>query len=164
MALYTVGTPVIGTNKTAFRVLENVVITNQTTDSVAVSNAVPVPDWAGSCSFYIYMTSMTGTTPLLDFTFLYGQYTTNPPTVMATPAKMGNAGLTITQITAAAQVNLMTVDIGPSVTTDTTGSGTASSYYALNTYLPPYIIYTYTTDGTTDDEDYAFDICVYFRA
>lgn len=148
----------------AFRHLDNITITNQTANSTAVTQAIQVPLWASSVSWYITITNMSGTTPLFDFELDYADFGTSPPTLLTTNPKLGNAGLTVTQVTAhASGGTLITIDVGPAMTTDTTGSATASCYYAVNCYLPPYILYTYTTDGTTDDEDYAFTINCLFR-
>lgn len=161
MALVTVNTTDEGR---ALRRLDTVSIVNQTANTTTVRQAVSVPLWASSCSWYITVNSMGGSTPLLDFTFSYGDYSTSPPTTFTTFPGIGNAGLTITQITAAAAGgSLITVDMGPAAALDTTGSATASCYYSVPLYLPPYIVYAYTTDGTTDDEDYDFSISVLFR-
>lgn len=149
----------------AFRQLESVVISNQSAASTAVIKAVSVPLWAKNATFYFIMNSMSGTSPSVALSLTYADFSTSPPTTMATPAKLGNAGLTIATVTSVAAVpSLITVDIGPDVAVDTTGSASASGYYSVTCYLPPYILYSYTTaGGGASPEDYDFDIAVLFR-
>lgn len=160
MALITMNTTDEGK---AFRQLETVAILNQTAASTAVTKGVSVPWWARSVSFYLTVSTVTGTTPKLDFVLEQADYSTSPPTAMATPLGIGNGWDGITQITAAAQVNLVTIDVGPDIATDDTGSATASCYYAVNTYLPPVVVYKYTTQDAADDADYNFTITCLFR-
>lgn len=146
------------------RLLENVTITNQTANSTAVTKAVRVPAGARSVTFYLFLASTGGTTPLFDFVVGVPDFSTGSPTD-DTDAAIGNAAWNgITQVTGAGPYQIV-VEIGPEVTDDDTGSATASSYYGVkqNT-LPPWLSYTYTTDGTTDDEDYAFKLLAVFKS
>lgn len=152
----------------AIRFLEDVTITNQTANSAAVTKGVRVPAWATKALFYIFYDSAGGTTPLFDFTL--GMPDWGSGARFATPtddtdlSALGNAAWNgITQITGTGPY-VIVVEVGPDVTDDDTGSATASCYYGVKTELPPIITYTYTTDGTTDDEDYSFRIAVHFKA
>ncbi len=156
-----------GDDTSAVRVLEDVTITNQTANSASVTKAFTVPSWALVVSFYIFYDSATGTSPLFDF--VVGIPDFGSSTRIAAPtddndALLGNAGWNgITQVTGAGPYQIV-VNIGPSTADDDTGSATASSTYGVQTELPPWLYYTYTTDGTTDDEDYRFRIVVQFRS
>lgn len=146
------------------RLLENVTITNQTANTTAVTKAVRVPDWATKVVFYIFYDSAGGTSPLFDFVLGVPDFGSGGAITDATDSPtLGNAAWNgITQITGTGPYQIV-VECGPDVTDDDTGSATASSYYGVKVELPPVITYTYTTDGTTDDEDYAFRILAHFR-
>lgn len=151
----------------AIRFLEDVTITNQTADSTAVTKAVAVPPWAVKAIFYVFYDSAAGTSPLFDFTVGMPDWGDSAnflaPTDDTDLSAIGNAAWNgITQITGTGPY-VITVEIGPDVTDDDTGSATASCYYGIKCELPPWLTYTYTTDGTTDDEDYAFRIAVQFK-
>ena len=148
--------------------LESVVITNQTANSTAVTKAVSVPSWATKVLFHIFYDSSGGTTPLFDF--VLGVPDWGSTTLIASPtdatdvASLGNAAWNgITQVTGAGPYQIV-VEVGPDVTDDDTGSATASCWYGVKCELPPVISYTYTTDGTTDDEDYSFRIACQWKA
>ena len=158
MAVFTIKSPTAGADP-RWQLLETVAITNQTANSTAVSYAVPVPDWATSCTFLVNVTTMGGTTPLLDFK-LEG---VDPNTLNTTHVWALGDWDGITQVTTAGSVPKIAIDVGPSIAADDTGSATASCRYGVNATLPPFIVYTYTTDGTTDDEDYAFTITVWWN-
>lgn len=145
----------------AFRRLETIAITNQTANSTVVRKAVRVPDWADSMAFYVYYEAAAGTSPLFDFS-LEVPDTAADGSVDDSP--IGNLGDWdgITQVTGTGPY-LFQVDVGPNITADDTGSATASSRYGVEAALPPVVVYKYTTDGTTDDEDYAVRICVKFN-
>lgn len=161
MALITMNTTDEGK---ALRQLEVQAITNQAS-TATTRKGVSVPLWASSCSFYITLNSMGGSSPLFDFEIDYANYATSPPSTLTTYPKVGNAGLSITQVTAAAAGGtVITIDLGPAMALDTTGSATASCYYSVPLYLPPVLVYAFTLDGTTADEDYDFTISALFRA
>ncbi len=145
--------------------LENIVITNQTANSTAVTKAVWVLNWATRAVFTIFYDSSGGTSPLFDFVLGVPDWGTEGAITDATDvATLGNAAWNgITQLTGAGPYQIV-VEVGPDVTDDDTGSATASCYYGVKCELPPVITYTYTTDGTTDDEDYAFRIAVAWKA
>lgn len=125
--------------------------------------AVQVPVWARYATFVVNLT-MAGTSPLFDFA-LEGY------------DSAGNGGATpddgflfalggwdgITQKTAASDT-YTTVDVGPGIGNDDTGSATASDHYSVASQLPEWIIAKTVMDGTTGDEDYTGTISVYFRA
>jgi hypothetical protein len=151
----------IAWNGASAQLLETIAITNQTANSTAVTKAVKVPAYANYATFVIDNLTMAGTSPLFDF-ILQGVNVA----INGTPddgdliALGGWDG--ITQKTAASATNTV-IDVGPILTVDDTGSATASDRYAVQAVLPPYIAYTYTTDGTTDDEDYSGTISVYWK-
>ena len=141
---------------------ETIAIVNQTTDSVAVTKAIAVPPWARQCIIIIQDLTMAGTSPLFDF-----QVRGVDVAVTATPDDGDLFTLGgwdgITQKTAAAGTQTV-IAIGAHVVADDTGSATASDQYGIASALPAWIAYTYTTDGTTDDEDYDAVITVQFAA
>jgi hypothetical protein len=144
--------------------LENVTITNQTANSTAVTKGLYVPDWATKVVFTIFFDSSAGTSPLFDFVLGVPDFGTIDAITDGTDvATLGNAAWNgITQVTGNGPYQII-VEVGPDVTDDDTGSATASCYYGVKAELPPVITYTYTTDGTTDDEDYAFRIVANWR-
>lgn len=151
----------------AVRFLEDVTITNQTANTTAVTKGVRVPDWASSMALYIFFDSSGGTTPLFDFKLgvpdigAFAQL--GIPTDATDVATMGDQAWDgITQVTGAGPY-VKVINVGPTVTADDTGSATASDTYAVNASLPPVFTYTYTTDGTTDDEDYRFRLVCVFK-
>jgi hypothetical protein len=148
--------------------LESVVITNQTANSTAVVRGVHVPAWATKLVLYIFIDSTGGTSPLFDFTLGIPDF--GSATLLAAPtdatdkATIGNAAWDgITQFTGSGPVQIV-IEVGPDVTDDDTGSATAACTYGVKAELPPVITYTYTTDGTTDDEDYTFRIVAHWKA
>jgi hypothetical protein len=142
----------------AYTVLETQVITNQTANSATIVKALSPPRWARYAIFYLNITSMGGTSPLLDF-----KIETVDPSDFDTSAVTGTGSWDgITQKTAATN-SLDVIEIGPDLLADDTGSATASGAYAVRAILPTWLMYTITTDGTTDDEDYTFSLAVEFR-
>ena len=135
--------------------LETQVITNQTANTATIVKGLHPPEWAAYATFYLHITSMGGTSPLLDFK-LEALDPTNPQTAAAAPLGSWDG---ITQKTAGTD-SLTTIDVGPALTVDDTGSATASDNYKVDAPLPSQIQYTITTDGTTDDEDYTFNLSV----
>lgn len=149
------------------RFLEDVTITNQTANSTAVTKAIRVPSWAVKAVFYIFYDSAGGSSPLFDF--VIGMPDWGSPSLLGAPtdatdqAVFGDAAWNgITQVTGTGPYVII-VEVGPQVTDDDTGSATASCHYGVAAELPPVLTYTYTTDGTTDDEDYRFRIAVHFK-
>lgn len=155
MAAITTVAPASGTG-----LCETIAITNQTTASVAVNKAIMVPAWARYAQVVIANLTMTGTTPTLDFT-LRGCLGGAAPDD-ANLYLLGAGWDGITQKTGATATDT-TIELGPAITTDDTGSATASDAYGVGCVLPPILVYTYTTSGVDDDEDYAATIHVYFR-
>jgi hypothetical protein len=145
--------------------LESVTITNQTANSTAVTKGVAVPAWAVKGIFTIFFDSSAGTSPLFDFTLGVPDWGTQGAITDGTDiTTVGNAAWNgITQVTGTGAYQIV-VEVGPDVTDDDTGSATASCWYGVKAELPPVLTYTYTTDGTTDDEDYAFRIAVQWKA
>ena len=169
MAAITMNTAAIGEHPPyrGVQFLENVTITNQADNSLAVKKGLYVPDWATKVIFYIFHDSSAGTSPLFDFVLGVPDFGTaallNAPSDDTDVATLGNAAWNgITQITGTGAYQIV-VEVGPDVTDDDTGSATASCYYGVKAELPPVITYTYTTDGTTDDEDYAFRILAHWK-
>ena len=155
MAVFTINT----TNEhEALRVLESLAVTNAAA-TTTVTKAVRVPGWARTCHFLLNVTVMGGSSPLLDF----GLQTVDPTTLGTT--HVGNLGDWdgITQLTGAAAPVLVTVDVGPNIVADDTGSATASCRYGVCCSLPAVIVYYITYDGTTHDEDYTATLQVLFR-
>ena len=141
---------------------ETIAILNQTTASVAVVKAIPVPPWARQCILIIEDLTLAGTSPLFDFKVEGVDIgVTNTPDDGDLFALGGWDG--ITQKTGATASQTI-IDIGTHVTADDTGSATVSDRYGVTSALPAWIAYTYTTDGTTDDEDYDAVITVQFAA
>jgi len=158
MAVFTVVAPTAGSDP-RHQLLETVAIVNQTANSTAVSKAVVVPRWATSAVFLLSVTTMGGTSPLLDFKLSGVNWNT-----LDTSHAWDLGGWDgITQLTGAVSPVMVAIDVGPNIAADDTGSATASCRYGVNCSLPPVIVYTYTTDGTTDDEDYDFTISVSFK-
>lgn len=155
-------------SRQALRFLENVTITNQSENSTAVKKGVRVPSWANNVTFYIFFDSAGGTSPLFDFSLGIPDFGTETllgaPTDANDSATLGNAAWNgITQVTGTGPY-LIQIHVGPEVTDDDVGSANASCEYGVAcNALPPIITYTYTTDGTTDDEDYAFRIVAHFK-
>lgn len=149
------------TSRTRFELLETLAVTNLTPTTTR-TRALGVPAWAFACTFIIDVT-ITGTTPLFDFkvegaitTVRHGAQLDSTTDVFQFPT---NAS--ITQLTTDTSTPTISVEIGPGVPVDTTGSATANSAYAFPTVgLPDYLVYTYTMDGTTGDEDYNGTISV----
>jgi hypothetical protein len=159
------GAPLVSGN---IQYLDSVVITNQSTNSAAVTQGLRVPAWANKVIFYVFYNAATGTSPLFDFTVGvpdFGTVTKLGVPTDDTDATIGNGAWNgITQLTGAGPYQIV-VEIGPDVATDDdTGSATASCTYRVQAELPPVISYTYTTDGTTDDEDYNFNIVAHWKA
>ena len=142
----------------AYTLLENQAITNQTANSATIVKAFSPPRWAQSMIMYLNITSMGGTSPLLDFKLEAvdpGDFDTSA----VSPLGDWDG---ITQKTAATN-SLEVIEVGPEVVTDDTGSATASGRYGVRAILPTWVMYTITTDGTTDDEDYTFTLGVEFQ-
>lgn len=145
--------------------LESVTIVNQTANSTTVTKGVAPPPWAVKGIFYIFYDSAGGTTPLFDFVLGVPDFGTDGAAISdATDvATLGNAAWNgITQVTGTGPYQIV-VEVGPDVTDDDTGSATASCYYGVKAELPPVLTYSYTTDGTTDDEDYTFRIVAHWK-
>lgn len=147
--------------------LESVAITNKASTS-GTTKALSVPAWARKVIFTIFYDSAGGTSPLFDFKL--GVPDWGSTTLLASPtddtdiATLGNAGWDgITQITGTGAYQIV-VEVGPDVADDDTGSATASCWYGVKAELPPVITYTYTTDGTSADEDYTFRIVAHWKA
>lgn len=144
--------------------LETIAVTNAAA-TATVRKAVPVPPWARYARFVIGNLTLAGTSPLFDFALEgvdnIGEGASGAPDSDDVYALGGWDG--ITQKTAAAGTTT-TIDVGPDLTNDDTGSATASDHYAVQAALPDIIVYKYTYDGTTMDEDYSGTIAVYFRA
>lgn len=141
---------------------ETIAITNQTANSATVSKAIPVPGWARRATLVISSLTMGGTTPLFDFIVKgYDSAANNNGAPDDAYLYMLGGWDGITQKTAASDTDTV-IDIGPEVTADDTGSATASDRYGIQAALPKWLVYQYTTDGTTDDEDYSAKISVYF--
>jgi hypothetical protein len=150
----------------AIRHLEDVTITNGS-GAGAKTRFIRVPEWANRVTFYLFNDVMTGTTPLLDFVVGvpdFGGATKFAAPTDDTDALLGDQSWNgITQVTAAGP-SLITVNIGPDLTADDTGSATASCNYDVRATLPPVLYYTITTDATTGDEDYAHRLVAHFKA
>ena len=155
MAAITTVTPASGTG-----LCETIAITNQTTNTVVVNKAIMVPGYARYAQIIVANLTLGGTSPLFDFTVrgcLGGAAPDDGNLYL-----LGAGWDGITQKTAATASDT-TIEMGPDITTDDTGSATASDAYGVGCVLPPILVYTYTTDGTTDDEDYSGTIHCYFR-
>ena len=140
-----------------FEVIETIAITNLT-PTTTVNRALSVPGWAKAFTCILDLT-ITGTTPLFDFTISGGTTAggRKGATLDSTTDKffLGGNGVTITQLTTDGSTPTVSIDVGSGVTLDTTGSATANSGYAFPVAgLPMWLIYTYIMDGTTNDEDY----------
>lgn len=159
MAAITVITPA---NPRAF-LCETIAITNQTANSTTVSKAIAIPAWAHYATFVIGDLTMGGTTPLFDFVVRRYDSAANsyaaPDDGFLVPVGGWDG---ITQKTAASATDTV-IDIGPTVVADDTGSATASDQYGVTAVLPQWLVYQYTTDGTTDDEDYSATITCYLH-
>jgi hypothetical protein len=155
LAAVTTVTPGVG------GLVETIAIENQTANSTVVSKAVMVPGWAKYATVVVGALTMAGTSPLFDFNVRghSGGVAVDDGQLFL----LGAGWDGITQKTAAT-ASYTTIHIGPDITTDDSGSATASDAYGVGAILPPVLVYTYTTDGTTDDEDYAASIRVHFRA
>ena len=144
-------------------VLETIAVTNAAA-TTTVSRALAVPGWAKACRFVLDIT-IAGTTPLFDLAVRGGQ-TAGGRYGSALDSTtdiydFAGAAIAITQLTTNGSTPIVSIDIGPGIVLDTTGSATANSSYAFPTVnLPPWLIYVYTYDGTDLDEDYNGTISV----
>lgn len=152
----------------AVRFLESRTITNLTPSENNRRRAVKVPEFAKYASFYLFITSQGGTSPTLDMGIEVPDFSTAEKLHAPTDDNLANladfAG--ITQVTGAGPY-LQTIDIGPGVTgiaDDATGAAAADARMAINTVLPPWLVYRTSLDGTTGDEDYTFQLVLQFRA
>lgn len=162
MAQFSIVPTTLGTPVKAGQLLESVAIVNQTADSTAVSKAFFVPQWARTCQIQLNITVMAGTTPLLDFT-VEG---VDPWTLDTTHNHTLKQWSGIERQTSVSTSTIINIYIGTNVNPlgdVLTGIANADWDYFLNVPLPPVLVYTYTTDGTTDDEDYTFSISAFFR-
>jgi len=145
-----------------FEVVETLAITAAATTTV--NRALGVPSWAKSCTILLDIT-MGSTTPVFDFTVsggttAGGRYGAD---LDSTTDKFIFTGVAaaITQLTTDGSTPIVTLDIGPGIPLDTTGSATANSCYSFPcTGLPKWLIYTYIYDGTSTTETYAGTISV----
>jgi len=139
-----------------FELVETIAVTNAA-GITTVNRALAVPAWARAVTFLLDIT-ITGTTPLFDLSIFGGSVAAGRygAALDSTTDKfpLGGPGVTITQLTTDGSTPTVAIEIGPGLTLDTTGSATANCAYAFPAYLPPWLIYTYTYDGTTTDEDY----------
>ena len=127
-----------------------------------------VPAWATKAVFTIFYDAGTGTSPLFDFAL--GTPDWGSTTLIAAPTdatdqagSLGNAAWNgITQVTGAGPY-VITIEVGPDVTDDDTGSASASCYYGVKGELPPVLQYLITIDTTTNDEDYTIRLAVMWR-
>jgi hypothetical protein len=148
----------------AVRYLEAIAYVNTQTD---VSKAVKVPGWAKYLSLYLFIEALAGTTPTVDFSLWVPDISTEAKFKAPTDdneAKLADfAG--ITQVTGAGPY-LQTIDIGPGVTgiaDDATGGAAADARMAINTILPPWLVYKLEF-GADADEDYDLQLVAQFRA
>ncbi len=147
--------------RTRFEVVETIAVTDAAA-TTTINRALAVPKWARAFTCLLDVT-ITGTTPLLDFT-ISGATTANRNGALLDSTtdkfQLGGVPVTITQLTTDASTPIVTIEVGPGITLDTTGSATVNSGYAFPVVgLPTYLIYTYIYDGTTHDEDYNGTIC-----
>ncbi len=145
-------------------VLETIAQTNLAAVTT-VNRALRVPPGAQAAIFVVDIT-ITGTTPLFDFTVSGGTTATGRSGALldSTTDKFeftAGGPATITQLTTDTSTPIVTVAIGKVPAADTTGSATVNSAYAFPApFLPDWLIYTYIMDGTTMDEDYNGTISV----
>lgn len=156
MAAITAGS----TTGAPFQLLESIAITNQTAASTTVRKYIAVPAWAKYATFVVDLTAVGGTTPTFDFTIAGVNIADTFPPDDADLFLLGAGWDGITQKTAASTA---TVHLGPDVTTDDTGSGTADDAYGVGCVLPPILVYSYTTTDAADDADYTATISVYWK-
>lgn len=153
-----VDSDVTPSSRKPFEVVETIAITNQV-GAATKNRALAVPSWAKGFTCLLDIT-ITGTTPLFDFTISGGSPAGGRAGALldSTTDKFeftAGGPVTITQLTTDGSTPIVALSVGPGVQTDTTGSATANSAYAFSAVgLPPWLIYTYITDGTTNDEDY----------
>ena len=163
MAVVTVNTAAVSADGLQF--LEAVTITDQVAASTAVTKAVRVPSWATDLILTLFVDSMAGTGETLDFVLGIPDWGSAAlllaPTDATDVATLGDWN-GITQITAAGPSQVV-IQVGPNVTADDVGSATASCAYGVNSILPPWITYTYTTADAGDDCDYAFRLVAQWR-
>lgn len=139
------------------RLLESFTITNNQIATLAIAKAVTVPPWATYATWYLNIAAMTGTSPLVDF-----KLEAVDPIGLTAVAPLGSWD-GITQKTTNTTVCMTTVDVGPGLTVDDSGSATASDNYKVDAPLPGIILYTITLDGTTGDEDYTITLAAAFK-
>lgn len=148
------------------RFLETISVTDAAASGTVIK-AIKIPDRFQFLSLYIYVDAQGGTTPTLDLELDVPDF--GSASKMAAPddgniAKLADfAG--ITQVTGVGPY-LQTIDIGPGVTgiaDDATGAASADARMAVNTVLPPWLVYKFSYDGTTHDEDYTIRLVAAFR-
>lgn len=146
-------------SKGRYQLLETIAITNAAA-TTTVNKCVLVPEWARNAIFVLDVT-ITGTTPLFDF-IVKGINVAHDQVPNSDDAYQLGGWDGITQLTTDASSPMVTITIGPAITADDTGSATVDSGYGVSSPLPPVLMYTYTYDGTTHDEDYNGSISVYW--
>jgi hypothetical protein len=151
---------VVGRANVREQLLETVAISNAAA-TATVSKAFQVPQWARYAIIVVDIT-ITGTTPLFDFVVKQADVAALGYADSAHVASLGAAWDGITQKTTDGTHSISTIVIGPDIATDDTGSATANDNYGVLTPLPSWLMYSYTYDGTTHDEDYNGTITVYF--
>lgn len=144
------------------QLLETIAIANQVADSTTVYKAIALPQWVEAFTVVIGTLTMAGTAPTFDFK-LHGLDLAGGGAV-DTDYIWDLAGWDgITQKTAAAGT-YTAIDVGATYTADDTGSATASDRYAVQSAPPATLVYSYTTTGNNDDEDYDATISIYCRS
>ncbi len=153
-----------GGQRTRTEVLETIAQTNLAAVTT-VTRALKIPPGAQAAMFIVDIT-ITGTTPLFDFSVFGGQTaggrsssTLDSTTDIFEFTAGGPA--TITQLTTDTSTPIVVVAVGKVPAADTSGSATVNSAYAFPApFLPDWLIYKYVMDGTTMDEDYNGTISV----
>ena len=159
-------TPAGTIGRKKLELIETIAITNAAA-TTTVDRALMVPTWAKAFTCLVDIL-IAGTTPTFDFTISGANSATRiGANLDSTTDKfiLGGVAVTITQLTTDGSSPVVTIDVGPGITLDTTGSATVNSGYAFPvTGLPSYLIYTYIYDGTTADEDYNGQIVFIWHA
>jgi hypothetical protein len=143
----------------AYTVLETWAETNYTTNGAHATKAFSPPAWARWMVMYLNNDVVAGTSGTVDFKLEVVNPNNFDTAEGVSPLGDWDG---ITQVTNTTNQQIV-IEVGPEVTTDDTGSATASCRYGVRAVLPRWIYYTLTFDSGTEDEDYTGSLAVEFK-
>jgi hypothetical protein len=140
-------------------VLEEWEITDGVGFTTPAVKAFSPPTWATDMVVYLHNTLVAGTTDTVDFKMEVVDPVNFDVATGTTPLGDWDG---ITQVTSTTN-QLITIEVGPDVTADDTGSATASCRYGVRAVLPKWVLYTLTFNVGDLDEDYTGHLAVEFK-